>query len=138
MSRPIKTGLDYFPLVVNFNDSLKSLIELHGNDGLAWMIGFWQAAYKTNDGKVDLKGIRGALMAKQTRITIEKQDQIIKDAKNLELIEELLPEYYTSDGIQKTLAKVNIERENGRIRQKKSYTPNNHSSSPNNPSYTPK
>jgi|WetSurMetagenome_2_1015567.scaffolds.fasta_scaffold60387_6 hypothetical protein len=131
MSRPIKTGLDYFPMNVNFNDSFKALEELHGNDGFTWMVKFWQAAYKTQDGKVDLSGIRGVLMAKQARITPEKQREIIKDAKSLDLIEEYLPDFYTSDGIQKTLAKVNTERENGRIRQKKSYSANNNSSSPN-------
>jgi hypothetical protein len=114
MARPIKTGLDYFPLNVNFNDSFKSIWELHGNDAFVWMINFWQAAYKTTDGKVDLKGIRGVIMAKQCRITLEKQNEIINDAKILGLIDEPLPEYYTSDGIQKRIVRVNQEREYAR------------------------
>jgi hypothetical protein len=138
MARSFKVGMDYFPCDVNFTDSFKVLEELHGNDGLAWMIKFWQAAYKTKDGVIDLRGARGALMAKQNRITPEKQREIIKHAVELELIQEKAPEYYTSDEIQETVSRVEFEREKGRIRAKNSYSANNKGYSPNNVDSSPK
>ena len=131
MARSRKIGLDYFPCDVNFSDSFKALEEIHGNDGHTWMIKFWQAAYKTPDGIVDLNGIRGALMAKQGRISREKQTEIIKDAKDLDLIKEISPDCYTSEEIQKIIATVELDRELGRLRWKKYSTAKNDDSTAN-------
>lgn len=114
MARPKKIGLDYFPMDVNFDDEFRALEELHGNDGFTWIIKFWQAAYKTDNGLVDLNDIRGVLAAKTSRILPEKQAEIIKDAITLGLLEEKSPGIYTSNGIQKRLLAVSSEREKDR------------------------
>lgn len=114
MARPKKIGLDYFPLDVNPDDQFKAIEELHGNDGFTWIVKFWQAAYRTNDGIVDLNGIRGVLAAKTSRISSEKQAEIIRDCIDLHLLYEVEPGKYTSNGIQKRLLKIRQDRENDR------------------------
>jgi hypothetical protein len=114
MSRPCKTGLDYFPMDTHLDDEFRALEEIHGNDGFTWIVKFWQAAYKTNDGIVDLSGIFGILSAKTCRISFEKQKEIINDSISLGLLIEVNVDKYTSNGIQKRLNKVNFEREKDR------------------------
>ena len=114
MARPRKIGLDYFPVDVYFDEQLESLIELHGNDALAWMIRFWQKAYRTNDGIVDLSDIRGVIGAKTSRISTDKQSVIICDAIKLGLLIQKEPQHYTSNGIQKRLDKITKDRNNDR------------------------
>jgi hypothetical protein len=114
MARPIETGLKYFPVDTNFDDEFRALEELHGNDGFAWILKFWQSAYKTNDGIVDLSGIYRVLAAKTCRISTDKQEEIIRDALQLGLLTHLGNGKYTSNGIQKRIKKVVDEREKGR------------------------
>ena len=42
MTRPKKVGLDYFPLDVDFDETVQSIELIHQNDGLVWVIKFWQ------------------------------------------------------------------------------------------------
>ena len=118
MARPLKTGLDYFPMNVNFDDEFKALEELHGNDGFVWLIKFWQSAYKTNDGVVDLNGIRGIIAAKTSRISIEKQGDIIRDCLILGLLKEISSGIYTSNGLQRRINNIVGDREYDRNYQK--------------------
>jgi hypothetical protein len=46
MARPTKTGLDYFPLDVNFDDEFEIIEALHGLAGFAIVIKLWQKIYK--------------------------------------------------------------------------------------------
>lgn len=117
MARPRKEGLDYFPFDVDMDDEFKALEELHGNDGFVWLVKFWQAAYKTSDGFLSIDGIHGVIRAKTSRISTEKQRDILKDCLELKLLFEKNKKY-TSNGIQKRLEKVNAEREKDRKRAK--------------------
>ena len=114
MPRSLKTGLEYFPLNVVFNRAFRNLEEIHGCEGFTWMIKFWQEAYQTEDGIVDLNEEQGPLMAKQTRITPEKQNEIIATAKKYGMLQEIAPNIYTSERIQKNLSVVTLKREYAR------------------------
>jgi len=110
MARPRKTGLDYFPIDTTFDEKLESIEELHGNDGFTWIVKFWQSAYKTDDGIVDLSDIRGVIGAKKSRISSDKQNEIINDCIKLHLLYEVEPKKYTSNGIQKRIGKIKGDR----------------------------
>lgn len=114
MARPRKVGLDYFPFDVYLDDQFKAIEELHGNDGFVWIVNFWRAAYKTEDGIVDLSGILGVIGAKTSRILPDKQGEIIRDCIILRLLYEVEPQKYTSHGIQKRISTVNEERKKDR------------------------
>jgi hypothetical protein len=145
MARPKKTGLDYFSVDVDFDDKLKAFELLYENDGLTWILKFWQSAYKTLTGEVELRGLFGELMAKNSRITIEKQDKMLNTAKELGLLQQTEQGLWTSNGIKKRISSVSKDREEAIKRQieskvkkskvKKSKvkkTPNNHNYSENN------
>jgi hypothetical protein len=117
MARPQKEGLDYFPLDVYFDEKMTALESLHKNDGFAWMIKFWQKAYRTNTGIVDLNGIFGVIQAENSRITTGKQAEIIQDCLKIGLIAEVEPGKYTSNGIQKRISEIIKQRENERKRK---------------------
>jgi len=36
-----KSGLTIFPLDTQWDDKIKALLSIHGNDGLSWIITFW-------------------------------------------------------------------------------------------------
>ena len=69
--------LDYFPMDVRLDQKVEALESLFGNDGLVWILKFWQTAYQTDDGIVNLGEYFGDISAKNSRITIEKQNEII-------------------------------------------------------------
>lgn len=111
MARPKKIGLDYFPLDVELNDQVQAIEAVHGNDGFTWIVKFWQASYKTNDGIVDLSGLLGDVFASRCRITTDKQQKIITDCKTLKLIKEISDGIFFSEGVRKRINTVIGERE---------------------------
>jgi hypothetical protein len=100
----------YFPLDVSFNEQVQAIESVHGNDGLVWLIKFWQSAYRTEFGEVDLSGLFGDISAKNSRITTEKQLQIIKDCLTLGLLISISDYKFTSNGVLKRMAQVSSER----------------------------
>jgi hypothetical protein len=108
--RPKKIGLDYFPLDTAWDEKLKALLSIFGNDGLSWIITFWQSAYRDEFGRVDINKYFGEVLAKDSRNTTEKQAEIIKMALDIKLIKEIEPGVYTSNGIQKRIKEVSSER----------------------------
>jgi len=128
MARPRKKGLDYFPLDTDFDDELEGLVYQHGNDALAVMIRFWQAAYKTDDGVLDYSGvIRRITLAKRANISEKKLENIITDASEVGLIDPdaLKDGMLTSRGVRKRIEKVVQEREKARQKLFGSYSANN-------------
>lgn len=118
MARPRKTGLSYFPLDCSWDKEMSGFLSIHGNDGLSFMISFWQDAYSTDEGNVDYSGLFGSIAANNSRITNEQFRIMIHDAINLHLMKHLGDEKYTSDGIQKRLYAINAGREKARNRAK--------------------
>ena len=117
MARPRIEGLKYFPMDVEFDAKFRAM-ELHfGNDFFVWIVKFWQEAYKSKNGVVDLSGILGVLQAENSRITPGKQAEIIRDCLDIGLLQQPEPEKYTSNGIQKRINQVNSDREKSRKRK---------------------
>lgn len=110
MARSKKIGLDYFPVDVNFDAKIEAIELLYGNDGLSWIMKFWQSAYQTEFGEVSLDGLFGELMAKKCRITTELQEKIKESSINIKLIFKTAEGLYTSNGIKKRMAAVSHER----------------------------
>lgn len=130
MARPKKIGLDYFPVDVSFNEQIQALESVHGNNGLVWLIKFWQSAYKTEFGEVNLNGLFGNISANNSRITIEQQNKIICDCIQLGLLIEITQGVYSSNGIKKRISGVSKERLDAINRRKKALFDEQ---SPNNP-----
>lgn len=110
MARPKKIGLDYFPVDVDFDNKVQSIELLHKNDGLVWVIKFWQQAYKSEFGEVDLHGLFGELFANNCRITTEQHENILKTALAIQFCYKTESGLYTSNGIKKRISIVSKER----------------------------
>ncbi|NLG16965.1 MAG: DUF4373 domain-containing protein [Fibrobacter sp.] len=124
MARPIKTGLSYFPLDTVMDDNVEALEAEHGNSGFAWLIKFWQSAYRTENGEIVFRAeYSRKILAKRADITLEKQDSIIHTCLEVGLLD---AEAYkngilTSSGIRKRLEKVNKIRASERERKGNSF-----------------
>lgn len=124
MARPVKTGLDYFPLDTVMDDNVQELEAEHGNDGFSWLIKFWQSAYRTENGEIVFRAeYSRKILAKRADITLEKQDSIIHTCLEVGLLD---AEAYkngilTSSGIRKRLEKVNKIRASERERKGNSF-----------------
>jgi hypothetical protein len=110
MPRPKKVGLDYFPVDVVWDEKMKTILSVFGNDGLSWVVSFWQTAYRDEFGRVNINKYFGEVLAKDSRNTPEKQAEIMKVAAEINLIKEIEPGIYTSNGIQKRIKEVSKER----------------------------
>lgn len=110
MARPKKIGLDYFPVDVDFDNKVQSIELLHKNDGLVWVIKFWQQAYKSEFGEVDLHGLFGELFANNCRITTELHEKILETAIKIQFCYKTESGLYTSNGIKKRISIVSKER----------------------------
>lgn len=116
MGRPLKNGLDYFPLDVIFDEKVQAVESVFGNDGLVWIIKFWQVAYRSNNGEVSLDGYHGVIHRDNSRVTTEKHNEIIKLCLEIGLLSKLDDGKYTSNGIKKRLNYIMKERERWRIK----------------------
>ena len=114
MARPRKKGMDWFPFECEMNKEFKALEELHENNGFVWLVKFWQLAYQTENGEVDLSGIHGVIAAKMARISTDKQSEIIRDCLQIGLLLQNDNGTYTSEGIKKRHIKVCNKREKDR------------------------
>ena len=118
MARPLKEGLDYFPLDTIFDEKIQALESVFKNDGLVWIIKFWQAAYRTNNGEVSFNSYQGVIHAENSRVTLEKQNEILKLCVEIGLLVKTDSKKYTSNGIKKRLSHIIKERERWRIEHK--------------------
>ena len=105
MARPLKKGLDYFPLDVNIDsdDKLKILEGLYGIVGFGVVIKVLMKIYD-NGFYYEWQEIEPILMAERTKVDVETTKNIIKDSVKYGLFNEKLFNNYqilTSIGIQK-------------------------------------
>jgi hypothetical protein len=117
MARPKKEGLEYFPVNVDFNEKIEAIELMHHNDGIVWVLRFWQKAYKTMTGMVDFNGLFAELFANKCRITLEKHQEILKTALSIDFCHEVETGIYTSNGIQKRISSVSKDRADAILRQ---------------------
>lgn len=111
MARPIKDGIDYFSLDCRFDEKMRAIESVYGNDGLMFVIRFWQQAYQSNSGVVDYSGFKGTIAAKMALITSDLMQKIITTCIEIGLMVEVEQNKYTSNGIQKRLDVVVKDRE---------------------------
>ena len=118
MARPRKIGLDYFPMDVKFDEKIEAIELLHGNNGLVWVLKFWQSAYQTELGEIQLDGLFGELHANKCRITTEEHYKILNTAITVDFCYKTESCLYTSNGIKKRISAVSTER-NSAIERKR-------------------
>jgi len=118
MARPKKIGLDYFPMDCTWDEKMQGLELIHQNNGIVWIVKFWQRAYQTETGEVDFSGLFGVIQANNCRITIEEHQKIIDTCLQLELLYKTESGLYTSNGIKKRIGAVSKERSDAIERKK--------------------
>ncbi len=142
MARPRKDGLDYFPLVTNFDMSVRIVLTKWRSDGLSVFIAVLQEMYRRGSSEILVSaptGVSGpgagAVLAESAFVSPEKFMGIIRDfADNgvFDIARLLNDGILHSHGVQKQLEFYAEEREAARIRAaknrktkpKKSSTPN--------------
>lgn len=103
MGRPIKQGLDYFPLDVDCDDKVELLEAKHGIVGFGVLIKLWQKIYK-NGYYIDWNEEMLLLLKKQINVDINLISEIINDCTRWNIFNAQLYKKYnilTSSGIQK-------------------------------------
>lgn len=103
MSRPIKEGLDYFPMDVDVDDKIELIEAKHGIIGFGIIIKLYQRIYKES---YFLNWNEEALLlfSKRINVDINKINDVINDCFRYHLFDKNLHEKYqilTSSGIQK-------------------------------------
>jgi hypothetical protein len=103
MSRPIKQGLDYFPLDVDMDEKTELIEAKHGIIGFGILIKLFQKIYKEG---YYIKWNEESLLLFSKRINVDKNlvNAIIKDCFQYNLLDETLfneQNILTSHGIQK-------------------------------------
>jgi hypothetical protein len=119
MARPLKEGLGYFPVDVDWDDKLASIEMVYGNDGTKWILEFWKAAYKTNEGVVCFQPPLDLLYASKCKIPLDRHKEILLLAINIQFCRELGEGsgIYTSNGIQKRIEQIREERRKAKERK---------------------
>jgi hypothetical protein len=103
MSRPIKQGLDYFPLDVDMDDKIELIEAKHGISGFGILVKIYQKIYKEG---YYLNWNEESLLLFSKRINADRNlvDSVIKDGLCYNVFDENLYAIYkilTSTGIQK-------------------------------------
>lgn len=105
---------------VVFDDKILAIELLHKNNGLAWVLKFWQAAYQTETGEINLDGLFAELHANKCRITLEEHKAILETALLVEFCHRTEDGLYTSNGIKKRIGAVSYDRLSSIQRQNES------------------
>ena len=103
MARPLKTGLDYFPLDVSFDDNIELLEAEEGLEGFAILIKLWQKIY-SNGYYIEWNEDSLLLFCKKINTEKTKVDSAINTCLRRNLFDKNLFNKYkilTSCGIQK-------------------------------------
>ena len=115
MARPVKAGLDYYPLDVDFMSDEKVEILRHhfGNDGLAFIIAMWGRIYRIGSELEMTEDIISILPSKLL-VDADKFNAMLQKALDVGLFDK--PAYetrhvLTSNGIRKRVEVVASRRE---------------------------
>lgn len=123
MSRPLKDGLDYFPhdTMAHADPKMASLMALYGTDGYAFYFILLELIFRAENGRITIgKPAEKAGLAHAMCLKLQRFEQILKSAIELNCFNET--EYrenatLTSNGINKRLDKIQIDREKDRKRK---------------------
>jgi len=108
MARPIKVGLDYFPLDVSIDDDVELLEAECGLEGFAILIKLWQKIYK-NSYYIEWNIDNEMLFARKINSESTKVNSVINACLRRDLFNKEVFEKYsilTSSGIQKRYIKA--------------------------------
>jgi uncharacterized phage protein (TIGR02220 family) len=108
MARPIKSGLDYFPLDVDMDDKIELIEAKHGITGFGVIIKILQTIYK-NGFYFEATEDKMLLLSKRINVDINSINAIIMDALKWKMFDEKIFNKYkvlTSCGIQKRYAEA--------------------------------
>jgi hypothetical protein len=103
MARPLKPGLDYFPLDISFDDNMELFEAECGLDGLAILIKLWQKIY-SNGYYIEWNEDISLLFTRKINSEITKVNSVINVGLRRNLFSKFMYEHYhilTSSGIQK-------------------------------------
>lgn len=103
MARPIKTGLDYFPLDVHIDDSIELLEAECGLEGYAILIKLWQKIY-SEGYYIEWNADTALLFSRKIATDAELVNNVIRVCTNRDIFSKTLFTKYsilTSSGIQK-------------------------------------
>jgi hypothetical protein len=116
MARPKKEGVSRFMVDVEFDSSIENLIQLH-KMAITWLMRFWQAAFRTATGFVDLRGKQLDQFIYSCRITKEEHLHILNSALELKACFEVEPGVYSSNAIQEQINNVFQKRSKAAAKQ---------------------
>ncbi len=123
MARPLKTGLEYFPLNCKMNNKVEMLEAECGLEGFAVYIKLLQEIYATDNGELDMSIVfRWKTLGKKYGIAEDRLRYIVDIAVQVDLFD---PEAFvtrnvlTSNGVRKRIGKVSQLRERDRFRKGK-------------------
>lgn len=116
MARPLKSGLDHFPLDISFDDDVELIEAEHGLEGFAILIKLWQKIY-SNGYYIEWNDDTELLFSKKINTDKIKVNSVVNSCLLRSLFSKLLYEKYhvlTSSGIQKRylLACASSKRKN--------------------------
>lgn len=121
MARPLKVGLEYFPLDCQMDDKVEMLEAEHGLEGFAVYIKLLQAIYQTEAGELDMSIVfRWKTLGKTYGISPENLRNIVSTCLEVALFDRDAFEnrqMLTSEGVQKRLGKVASLRQKDRSRK---------------------
>jgi len=124
MARPIKDGLDYFPLDCEMDYKVETLEGIHGITGFGFYIKLLQEIYKQKGGILKLNIIGKFSLWKTLRKKYDMDETLmmvmINDMVELNLFnaEQYKKGFLTSDGIQKRVRKIEERRKTDRKNKK--------------------
>ena len=103
MARPIKTGLDYFPMDTTFDDNIELLEAEEGLEGLGIVLKIWQKIYKQGY-YIDWEKDNVLLFSKKINSEITRVNSVINTCFKRGIFDKNMYDKYkilTSSGIQK-------------------------------------
>ncbi len=112
MARPIKTGLDYFPLDVYMDEKIELIEAKHGLTGFGLIIKLYQIIY-TNGYYFNVTDEKVLVIKKRVNVSINEINDIISDSCRWNIFNEKLFKKYsilTSCGIQKRFIEATKRR----------------------------
>ena len=113
MARPVKPGIDYFPLDVSMDDKMELIEAKHGLVGFGIMIKLYQQIYRKNGYYLRATEERLLLFKRQVNVDINLINAVIEDALGWGLFDKRLYRKYgilTSKGVQKRFVEATKRR----------------------------
>jgi len=112
MSRPIKAGIDYFPLDVIMDEKVELIDAKYGNAGFGVLIKLYQSIYR-NGYFIELDDEKLLLLKNRLHVDLDFLTQFLNDCMRWKIFDAYLYEKYqiiTSKGIQKRYIEITKRR----------------------------